>query len=240
MPTLRPLLFAFALATALPVAGHAHPAADPAVQGTLLSVSATAEASRPPDIATLSTGVVTQAADANTAMRENAQRMDRVVAALRTAGIADRDIQTSGINLNPQYKYTEGAPPAITGYQASNTVNVKVRALARLGKVLDALVAQGANQINGPSFAIDQPEAALEEARIAAVKKAQAQAQTYARALGMQVKRVVSISEGGASLPRPVPMLRAMAADAGFKETAVAPGESTVSVSVEMVFELGQ
>jgi uncharacterized protein YggE len=243
MPTLRPLLLAFALAAALPMTSHARPAADlavPATQGTLLSVSATAEASRTPDIATLSTGVVTQAADANAAMRDNAVQMDRMLAALRAAGIAPRDIQTSGINLNPQYRYAENQPPAIVGYQASNTVNVKVRELARLGKVLDALVAQGANQINGPSFGIDQPEAALEEARLAAVKKAQAQAQTYARALGLQVKRIVSISEGGASLPRPVPMMRAMAADAGFKETAVAPGESTVSVSVEMVFELGQ
>ena len=243
MPTLRPLLLAFALAAALPMTSHARPAADlaaPATQGTLLSVSATAEASRTPDIATLSTGVVTQAADANAAMRDNAVQMDRMLAALRAAGIAPRDIQTSGINLNPQYKYAENQPPAIVGYQASNTVNVKVRELAKLGKVLDALVAQGANQINGPSFGIDQPEAALEEARLAAVKKAQAQAQTYARALGLQVKRIVSISEGGASLPRPVPMMRAMAADAGFKETAVAPGESSVSVSVEMVFELGQ
>ena len=243
MPTLRPLLLAFALAAALPMTSHARPAADfvaPATQGTLLSVSATAEASRTPDIATISTGVVTQAADANAAMRDNAVQMDRMLAALRAAGIAPRDIQTSGINLNPQYKYAENQPPAIVGYQASNTVNVKVRELAKLGKVLDALVAQGANQINGPSFGIDQPEAALEEARLAAVKKAQAQAQTYARALGLQVKRIVSISEGGASLPRPVPMMRAMAADAGFKETAVAPGESSVSVSVEMVFELGQ
>ena len=243
MPTLRPLLLAFALAAAMPMTSQARPAADlaaPATQGTLLSVSATAEASRTPDIATLSTGVVTQAADANTAMRDNAVQMDRMLAALRAAGIAPRDIQTSGINLNPQYRYAENQPPAIVGYQTSNTVNVKVRELARLGKVLDALVAQGANQINGPSFGIDQPEAALEEARLAAVKKAQAQAQTYARALGLQVKRIVSISEGGASLPRPVPMMRAMAADAGFKETAVAPGESSVSVSVEMVFELGQ
>ena len=186
MPTLRPLLLAFALAAALPMTSHARPAADlatPTTQGTLLSVSTTAEASRTPDIATLSTGVVTQAADANAAMRDNATQMDKVMAALRAAGIAPRDIQTSGINLNPQYRYAENQPPAIVGYQASNTVNVKVRELARLGKVLDALVAQGANQINGPRFGIDQPEAALEEARLAAVKKAQAQAQTYARAL---------------------------------------------------------
>lgn len=242
--TLRPLFLAFSLATALPMTANAQTLADvgaAAPAGTLLSVSASAEASRTPDVATISTGVTTQAADANTAMRDNASQMDKVMAALRAAGIAARDIQTSGINLNPQYKYVENQPPAIVGYQASNTVNVKVRELAKLGKVLDTLVAQGANQINGPSFGIDKPEAALDEARIAAVKKAQAQAQTYADALGLKIRRIVSIGEGGASLPRPpMPMLRAMSADAGYaKETAVAPGESSVSVSVEMVFELG-
>lgn len=247
--TLRPLFLALALAlplaTALPMTANAQTLADvgtAAQPGTLLSISTSAEASRTPDIATISTGVVTQAADANTAMRDNANQMDKVMAALRAAGIAARDIQTSGINLNPQYKYAENMPPVIVGYQASNTVNVKVRELAKLGKVLDALVAQGANQINGPSFGIDKPEAAFEEARVAAVKKAQAQAQTYARTLGLQVKRIISISEGGASLPRPVPVMRMMAAaDAGYaKETSVAPGESAVSVSVEMVFELGR
>lgn len=244
--TLRPLLLALALAAALPMTSHAQSPATapsaPAAQSTLLSVSASAEASRAPDIATLSTGVVTQATDANAAMRDNAQRMDRVMATLRAAGIAERDIQTSGINLNPQYKYVDGAPPAITGYQASNTVNLKVRDLARLGKVLDALVAQGANQINGPSFGIDKPEAALEEARIAAVRKAQAMARTYADALGLRVLRVVSINEGGATPPRPLPVMRVAAAPMAMmeKDTAVAMGESSVSVSVEMVFELGR
>lgn len=244
MTMLRPLALALALAAALPMTSNAQtPPPAPMVaapQGTLLSISATAEASRTPDVATISTGVVTQAADANAAMRDNAVQMDKMMSALRTAGIAARDIQTSGINLNPQYKYADNQPPTIVGYQASNTVNVKVRELAKLGKVLDALVAQGANQINGPSFGIDKPEAAMEEARLAAVKKAQAQAQTYARALGLQVKRIVSISEGGGGQPGPMPVMRMMAAAPMEKDTAISPGESSVSVSVEMVFELGR
>jgi uncharacterized protein YggE len=244
MTMLRPLLLALALSAALPMTANAQtPPPAPMVaapQGTLLSISTTAEASRTPDVATISTGVVTQAADANAAMRDNAVQMDKMMAALRAAGIAARDIQTSGINLNPQYKYADNQPPAIVGYQASNSVNVKVRELAKLGKVLDALVAQGANQINGPSFGIDKPEAAMEEARLAAVKKAQAQAQTYARALGLQVKRIVSISEGGAGQPGPMPVMRMMAAAPMEKDTAISPGESSVSVSVEMVFELGR
>lgn len=248
--TLRPLALAFALAIGTSLSGAAMPASaqTPSATGyavaadsTLLSVSATAEASRVPDIATISTGVVTQAADANAAMRANAQQMDKVREAIKAAGIADRDVQTSGINLHPQYRYAENQPPTITGYQATNTVNVKVRDLTKLGKVLDAFVASGANQVNGPSFEIDKPDEAYDEARLAALKKAQARAKTYADALGLQVRRIVSVSEGGGSLPRPMPMMRAMAADAGMaKETSVSPGETTLSVSIDVVFELGR
>ena len=245
MPMLRTLALALALAAGTPMTACAQPQtatgyAMPA-DGTLLSVSAEASAKRVPDVATISTGVVTQAADANAAMRANAVQMDKVMAAIKAAGIGERDVQTSGINLNPQYKYVENAPPSIVGYQASNTVNVKVRDLSKLGKVLDAFVEQGANQVNGPSFEVDKPDEAYDEARVAALKKAQARAQTYADALGLKVRRIVSISEGGASFPRPMPMMRAMAADAGFaKETSVSPGESTLSVSIEVVFELGR
>ena len=242
---LRPLILAIALAFGTPMTACAQPQtatgyAMPA-DGTLLSVSAEASAKRVPDVATISTGVVTQAADANAAMRANAVQMDKVMAAIRAAGIGERDVQTSGINLNPQYKYVENAPPSIVGYQASNTVNVKVRDLSKLGKVLDAFVEQGANQVNGPSFEVDKPDEAYDEARVAALKKAQARAQTYADALGLKVRRIVSISEGGASFPRPMPMVRAMASDAMMaKETSVAPGETTLSVGIEVVFELGR
>lgn len=242
---LRPLMLSIALAlgAAMPNAhaqvqqpGYAIPA-----DGTLLSVAVQAESRRVPDVATISAGVVTQAADANAAMRDNATQMEKVMAAIRAAGIAERDIQTSGINLNPNYKYVENAPPTIVGYQASNTVNVKVRDLSKLGKVLDTFVEQGANQINGPSFEVDKPDEAYDEARIAAIKKAQARAQTYADALGLKVRRIVSISEGGASFPRPMPMLQAMASDARMnKETSVSPGESTLSANIEVVFELGR
>ncbi len=240
---LRPLVLALSLAVALPMTANAQTPTDVAIaapQGTLLSVSATADATRVPDVATISTGVVTQAADANAAMRANAVQMDKVMAAIRAAGIAERDIQTSGINLNPQYKYVENQPPSIVGYQASNNVNVKVRDLSKLGKVLDAFVANGANQINGPSFEVDKPDEAYDEARLAALKKARARADTYAAALGLNVRRIVSISEGGASLPRPMPMMRAMAMDSMAKETSVSPGEASLSVSIEVVFELGR
>lgn len=241
----RPLILALALAL-----GAAMPSAHAQVQqpgyaipsdGTLLSVAAEAEARRVPDVATISAGVVTQAADANAAMRDNATQMEKVMAAIRAAGIAERDIQTAGISVQPQYRYAENVPPTITGYQASNTVNVKNRDISKLGKVLDALVASGANQVNGPNFEVDKPESAYDEARLAALKKAEARAQTYAKAMGLRVRRVVSINEGGA-MPPPMPMMmRAQAADAYAKaETSVSPGETVLSVRLDVVFELGK
>ena len=242
--SLRPLLLAAALAFGVTTmaacaqdntAGYTVPA-----DSTLLSVSAQAEAKRVPDVATISAGVVTQAADANAAMRANAVQMDKVMAAIKAAGIAERDIQTSGINLNPQYKYVENQEPTITGYQANNTVNLKVRDIGKLGKVLDALVASGANQVNGPSFEIDQPEEAYDDARRGALEKAQARAAMYAKTLGVRVRRIVSISEGaGFQPPRPMPMM-AMARGKAEMDTAVSPGETTLSANLDVVFELGR
>ncbi|UYB50970.1 SIMPL domain-containing protein [Xanthomonas sp. AM6] len=240
--SVRPLLLALTLALGGTMTAHAQTAA-PAyavpADGTLLNIAAQAEAKHAPDVATLSAGVVTQAVDSAAAMRQNAEQMTKVLAAVRAAGIADKDVQTSGISLSPQYKYAENQAPQIIGYQASNSVNLKVRDIAKLGKVLDALAAQGANQINGPTFEIDDPEPLYDQARVDALKKAQARAQTYAKSLGLRVRRIVSISEGGGGGVRPVPMMRAMAMKAEM-DTPVAAGESSVSVNLDVVFELGK
>ena len=150
-------------------------------------------------------------------------------------------MQTSGISLNPQYRYAENEAPKITGYQANNTVSVKVRDIAKLGKVLDALAGVGANQINGPSFEIDNPEPVYDEARLAALKKAQGRAETYAKSLGLKVRRIVSISEGNGGF-RPVPMMAMAKMEARDASGAppVSPGETTVSVNLDVVFELGK
>ncbi|WAT15786.1 SIMPL domain-containing protein [Xanthomonas fragariae] len=240
--TLKPLLLALSIAAGTATNAYAQTDSSHTIpnDGTLLNVSAEAEAKRIPDIATLSAGIVTQAADGNAAMRQNAEQMSKVMAAVKAAGIADKDVQTSGINLNPQYTYKENEAPKINGYQASNTVNLKVRDIARLGKVLDALVAQGANDINGPSFSIDQPEPAYDEARVAAVKKAQARAETYAKSLGLKVRRIVSISEGRGGGVRPMMMSTSMRSAKAEMDTPVAPGESTLSINLNVTFELGR
>ncbi len=240
---LRPLLLGLTLlagATVMNANAQSNQPLPLTSDGTLLSVSASAEASRVPDVATISAGVVTQAADGKAAMRQNAEQMSKVMAAIEKAGIADKDVQTSGINLSPQYRYVENQAPTITGYQASNTVNVKVRDITRLGDVLDALAAQGSNQISGPAFGIDEPEPVYDEARLDALKKAQARAETYAKALGMRVRRIVSINEGGRSDFNPRPMMAMSKSMDQMESTPVQPGETTLSVNLDVVFELGR
>lgn len=232
----RLALFALIAASA-PCAALAQEARPlPELAGTRLDVSATGESRRTPDLATISTGVVTQAASARAAMADNAARMTAIVAALRRAGLADRDIQTSAIRLSPQYRYADNQPPVLTGYQATNQVSARLRDLARAGGVLDALVAAGANQIDGPDLSVDKPEAALDEARAAALATARARAELYARAAGLHVQRIVRISESGDGEPvaRPMMMTAMRKADA----TPVEAGEETLRVTLQVTFEL--
>jgi uncharacterized protein YggE len=210
------------------------------ISGTRLDVSATGEVSRVPDVAIISAGVQIRAATATGAISENAARMERVRAALKAAGIADRDIQTSTISLNPEYRYQDNVPPKLTGYTASNQVNVRFHDIRNSGRILDALVAQGANQINGPSLTIDKPEAALDEARANAIAVGRARAELYARALGMRVVRLLSVTEGGGyGSPPPVVMMRAeRGAAVGAADSKIDPGEQQLQVTVSMSFEL--
>ena len=237
---MRFILPAAALLTLMPVMASAQSVATAPIAGTRLEISARGEVKRVPDIATISAGVVTQAADARAAMAENATRMQRVVAALRRAGVAERDLSTSQISLSPQYKYQDNQPPVITGYQASNSVSVRFRDIATSGAILDTLVAQGANQINGPALSIDRPEAALDEARLSAMATARARAALYALAAGLTVRRIVAISESADEPVRPYPvMMRAMAMDSAQAKSEVLPGEQSIGVTVAVTFELG-
>ncbi|GAA5525396.1 26 kDa periplasmic immunogenic protein [Microbulbifer aestuariivivens] len=219
----------------------------PGNNGTLVSISARGEATSVPDVAGLSAGVVTEAEDGDDAMKANAEQMEKVIKAIRKAGIDEKDIQTTGISLTPRYVYppsTAGAPNrpgrTLVGYTASNTVSVKVRQISKLGDVLAALTAAGANQIYGPMLEIGEPEPVLAEAREQALDKAQARAHTYAKALGMKVKRIVSISEtGSGGMPRPMMRMRAEMATAD-ASAPVAAGENTLSVNLELVFELAK
>ena len=226
-------------AAALPVAAEAQQASiTQTIAGTRLDINATGEVTRVPDIAVISAGVVTKATTAGSALQQAANRMQRVRAALKGAGVEDRDIQTSNINLNPEYRYVNNEPPQLVGYSASNQVTVRFRDIANAGKILDALVAQGANQINGPTLTIDKPESALDEARAQAIAKGRARAELYARSMGLRVVRVVSVSESGGGYPVPPPMPVMMEARAQAADTKIDPGEQKLQVTLAMTFEL--
>jgi uncharacterized protein YggE len=234
---MRASLLALALATAFPGVAQAQQSLPvQTASGTRLDLAATGEVSRVPDIALINTGVVTRASSAVDALAQNAARIERVRAALRRAGVAERDIQTSSVNLNPDYVYAEGKPPQLTGYQASNQLSVRFRDIRNAGRIIDALVAEGANQISGPSLTIDKPETALDEARTKALAVGRARAELYARSLGMRVIRLIAVSEGVAPVQNPLPM--AMMRAERSADTAIVPGEQQLQVTLQMSFEL--
>jgi uncharacterized protein len=223
---------------ALPLSAMAE-VTGPTVTGTRLDIVAQGSVKRVPDVAIISAGVVTTARDAKSAMASNATAMARVLTALRGAGVADRDMATAQIGLNAQYRYVENQAPIVTGYQANNSVTVRFRDIAKSGAILDALVAAGANQINGPTLTLDKPEAAQDEARADAIKTARARAELYAKAAGLAVKRIVAISEmGNVSGPMPMAYARGAMMQAEAKSEVV-PGEQDVGVTLNVTFELG-
>jgi len=235
---------ALVVAVMLSAAALASPAAaqqstiNQTIAGTRLDVNATGEVTRVPDVAIISAGVVSRSTTATGALQDTANRMSRALAALKRAGIEDRDIQTSNVSLNPEYRYVENQPPQLVGYTASNTVTVRFRDVRNSGKILDALVAQGSNQINGPTLSVDKPESALDEARNKAIAIGRARAELYARSLGLRVVRVVSVNESGGSYPVPPPMPMYARADMAQAKTSIEPGEQKLQVNLAMTFEL--
>lgn len=222
------------------VAQTAAPAAESMFRATTLNLSAYGETRVAPDMATITLGVMTEGKTAAEAMQANATRMNAVMASLRKAGVPDKDIQTSNLSLNPQYRYQENQPPLLVGYQASNNVTVTVNDLKRLGPAVDASVASGANQVQGIGFGLKDPTAAENAAREAAVKALAAKADLYARATGHKVSRLVSLSEGGGYAPQPpMPMVayaaKREAMDAG---TSIAGGELKVRIDISGLYEL--
>lgn len=230
-----PLLAVTAMAAPAAAANIQIEAGGPVVE---LSVSETVKAR--PDIATVGAGVSSLAPTAVAAMQQNARAMDGVVAKIKALGIDKDDIQTTGINLNAQYDYNQASRKQVfRGYQASNQVSVILRKIPDTGKVLDALVAAGATNINGPSFSIDDDTKAKAQARRAAMKRARAQAEEYAGLAGYSGLRLLEINESISS-GRPTPMMRMAMADAveSAPSTPVEPGMVATSVSVTVKYEM--
>lgn len=208
------------------------------------SVSVTGEATimAEPDQAQIDIGVVTQARTAPDASRDNAERLNRVLTEVRkTLGKGD-EVKTSGYSLNPQYRYPQGGKPEIVGYTASNTVRIKMHKLDDVGKIIDAAMGAGANNINRLAFTLKDEEGARLEALKQASAKAKAKAEAIAKSLGLVVVKILAVSEserGFQPVLRQAPMARAeMAAAAA--PTPVEPGTVDVRSTVSLVAELSE
>lgn len=230
------ILTALVLTTGLlmPMTTFADTAATPA--GTI-TVTGTATVNVVPDMATITLGVTTQGDTASAAMAANNTAVSAVLARLIAAKVADRDMQTSSLSINPNWVPDDaGRGQVIKGYVASNMLTVRIKALDTTGAVLDAAITDGANTLNGLTFGLQDQRPVEDEARKDAVADALARAKLLATAAGEKLGPIMSITEGGGGDQRPIPMFKA-ASDAA---VPVAAGEVGISASVTIVWQLSQ
>ena len=209
---------------------------------TLLAVNASATTRTTPDLAIITLGVVARGGTARDAQQAQATRMATVMDAVRAAGVEDAEVQTVGYMLDPVYAYPRNAAPRITGYQSRNTVAIRVRNLNAISTLIDATVADGANELQGIEFTFQDEEASRDTARAQAVQTARTRAERYAEAAGMRVAGIVSIAEPGASLPMPDYNRRNYALEQSAAQNVASapinPGTLENYTNVTVVFEL--
>lgn len=239
--TLRPPVWALILAIAIGGSFYIWGKNIEARDHTPATIIVTGEGkvSAAPDIAALSFGMQTgPQPTAKIAIAKLTDAMTAVLAAVKKQGIADKDIQTQALSLNPMYDWSDGRQ-TLRGYEAMQSLTVKVRDLDKVGDVLTAATSAGANQAGGVSFTIDDPERVRSEAREKAITQAKEKAQMLARELGMSLGKVKGFSEGGGGMP-PVPMMMVRAMDGGAmgKSLPVPAGEQEINVEVTITYEL--
>ncbi|MBZ9872952.1 SIMPL domain-containing protein [Mesorhizobium sp. BR1-1-9] len=233
----RPLLpLALAAAIAFPALAAAAESPTP----PRIVVSGEGAATVAPDLAVLTLSVMREAKTARAALDANNDAMAAVIAAMKSAGIKDRDLQTAGIQINPRYNYTNkpdgGQEAELIAYQVTNTLSVRVRDVDKTGEILDKAVSLGVNQGGGIVFTNDNPAATVAEARKKAVADAMAKAKTLAEAAGVSIGRVIEITDQNIA-PPPIP-INAKAFDAAVGAAPVQAGENAYNVQVTVTFEL--
>ncbi|MCA6108741.1 SIMPL domain-containing protein [Bradyrhizobium cenepequi] len=223
----------FVALAALALALAASPALAQTAPPPAISVSGEATISAVPDQAEIDAGVTSEAKTAREASDINNAAMNKVLTALKGAGIEEKDYQTSRLSLQPQYPPAPSRPgPAtISGYRATNRVAIKVRDITKIASLIDALVGAGANEIGGIGFMVSQASKLLDDAREKAIADARRKAEIYAKAAGVTLGDALSISEGG---PPPTPFFRGKVAAPMAAAAPVAPGEETLSVTVNV------
>lgn len=235
------LILAAASALTAPAIAAAAPQIDISATGPVVELSVFENVEVAPDMASIGAGVTTEAPTATEALRRNSADMQKVISRIKASGVAEKDIQTTGINLNARYDYDQQTQRQVfRGYQASNRVNVILRKIDDTGRVLDALVEAGATDLSGPDFSIDDDTAAKDAARKRAVERANAQAKAYAAMLGYNDVRVLSISEAMQGMgPMPMPISKSRdAIELTASAAPVQPGMVRTGVNVAITYEM--
>jgi uncharacterized protein YggE len=228
-----------ALAAAMLVGPRQGISSAPQTLPRIVTVAGQGEVKVKPDMATVTTGVSSDAPTARAALEKNNATMTAVIKALRTAGIGEDEIQTSNFSVSPVYgslQPGQSGTPKVVAYQVNNQVSARVLDLPRLGTTLDALVQAGSNQIGGISFDIKDPAAAIGEARRKAVADARSRAELYAQAANASVGSVIQISETSTSPVMPVSFRMAEMSSAA--AVPISSGQSTLAASITVTFEL--
>ena len=203
-----------------------------------IRVTGQGKTSAPPDMATIHTGVVTQAVLAVDAMEQNNKIAEKLMGELKNLNVAEKDIQSSQFNVQPEY---ERGPRGerkqkIIGYRVTNQLRVRVRNLSKMGGLLDAMIRSGSNQVSGLSFGVDDTTSIMNKARTLAMADARSRAKLYAEAAGGMVGKVISIDEQQIRFPQPV--FRGGAMEMSSSRVPVASGEQDFSASITVTFEL--
>ena len=216
-----------------------------------ITVSGYGETASVPDIATFTFSIVSEKSTVALAQADATAKANAATKYLKDAGIADKDIQTSGYSVNPQYDYVQGActngycpggKQVLRGYEVRQTTTVKVRDTAKAGDVLSGVGSTGATEVSGLQFTFDNPHQGQDEARAAAIADAKKQADTLAKQLGVSIVRVVSFNENGGGYPTPMYARASGAANQALDLKAVAPeisvGENKVTSNVSVTYEI--
>ena len=205
-----------------------------------LTVVGTGTVDAQPDIVYLTLGVDLKADNAATVTANGSAQMERVLAALKAAGIADADIHTAAYNLwvEQQYDPQTGQPTGVISYHLTHTVRVTVRDINQVGTILSAAVEAGANTVQEVSFSVADPDKLATEARQKAIADAQARAQEMASALGVTLGKVVSVSESSNYVPVAIDYSTKGAGAAAPAAVPLPAGSFSVSISVVVVYEL--
>ncbi len=205
-----------------------------------VSFSGEGKVTAKPDIAVISASIVTQAVDSKTAQDSNSTKSNAVSAFLKKQGIADKDVKTSGYDITPQYKYPPyGGQPTITGYQVTQSYEIKIRDLTKISTVLDGLVTAGANQVNNLGLQIENPDALKSQARQLAIDNAKKKATELEKQVGISLGKIINFVEGSNGYP--VPMYsdtRAVGMGGGAVTPTIPTGENDIVIDVTITYQI--